>query len=167
MQSQQTHTAQLHCNSSAKSSLHCYNQLVTCHFAGPGWKKVDDWTVDPGLAIACNPEGANNTGLDTKVDGATRPSDCLATGGYVLPPSFGQQAIKCTGPSYAPGPYNRLKQCLPCPSGFGAPENDIGLHIQKDQVCQVPPGRFLEGGVVRECPWGLYRSDSVPLDDKR
>ncbi|WIA38112.1 hypothetical protein OEZ86_001474 [Tetradesmus obliquus] len=133
----------------------------------PGWKKVDEWTVDPGAAVACNPEGATNNGLDTKVEGATRPSDCLATGGYVLPSSFGQQAIKCTGPSYAPGPYNRLKQCLPCPSGFGAPDVDVGLHIHKAEVCQVPPGRFLEGGVVRECPWGLYRPDSVPLDDKR
>jgi hypothetical protein len=136
------------------------------HLAGPGWKKVDEWTVDSGTAVACNPQNATNSGLDTKTDAATRPSDCLATGGYILPSSFGLPAIKCTGASYAPGPYNRLKQCLPCPSGFGGPESDTGLHIKKDDVCLVPPGRFLEGGVVRECPWGMCRSDSVGLTDK-
>jgi hypothetical protein len=84
-----------------------------------------------------------------------------------MPASFGEPAVLCTGPSYAPGPYNRLKQCLPCPSGFGTPQNFSSLHIDKNQVCQVPPGRFLETGVVRDCPLGMFRVGTVPVDDKR
>jgi hypothetical protein len=84
-----------------------------------------------------------------------------------MPANIGEPAIRCLGPSYAPGPYNRLKQCLPCPSGFATPLGFTKLQMDKHEVCQVPPGRLLETGVVRDCPNGLYRSGSVPVDDKR
>jgi hypothetical protein len=33
-------------------------------------------------------------------------------------------------------------------------------------VCQVPPGKFWELDVVRDCPKGLYRSSFVCTDNR-
>jgi hypothetical protein len=75
----------------------------------------------------------------------------VAEGGYVLPPTAGQPAIRGVGNTYAP-PGNRLQTCLPCQSGLAVPPTYYGLQSDRTEVCQVPPGRFWELNVVRECP---------------
>jgi hypothetical protein len=89
----------------------------------------------------------------------------VAKAGYVLPATRGQPALACSGSSYAPA-YNRLRSCLPCQSGLQAPPSLRGPQSDKLEVCQVPPGRFWELNVVRECPKGLYRSNWVKTDNR-
>jgi hypothetical protein len=62
-----------------------------------------------------------------------------------------QPAIRCAGNTYAP-PGNRLQACLPCQSGLAVPPTYYGLQSDRTEVCLVPPGRFWELNVVRECP---------------
>jgi hypothetical protein len=83
----------------------------------------------------------------------------------VLPATAGAPAQECTGSTYAPA-FNRLRTCLPCQSGLAAPDNYNGTHDNKLDVCQVPPGKFWELNVVRDCPKGLYRENFVRTDDK-
>lgn len=85
--------------------------------------------------------------------------------GYVIPGTLGQPAVQCTGSSYAPN-LNRLSVCLPCQSGLQAPIDYTGPHADKLDVCQVPPGKFWELNVVRDCPRGLYRSGHVRTDNR-
>jgi hypothetical protein len=83
----------------------------------------------------------------------------------VLPQTRGQPALACSGSSYAPA-YNRLRTCLACQSGLQAPPGLTTPQSDKLEVCQVPPGRFWELNVVRECPKGLYRSNWVKTDNR-
>jgi hypothetical protein len=83
----------------------------------------------------------------------------------VLPATAGAAAQACTGSTYAPA-LNRLRACLPCQSGLAAPEGYNGTRDNKLDVCQVPPGKFWELNVVRDCPKGLYRENFVRTDDK-
>lgn len=71
----------------------------------------------------------------------------------------------CNGSTYAPA-YNKLRACLPCQSGLQVPSNFTGVHADKLDVCQVPPGKFWELNVVRDCPKGLYRANFVRTDDR-
>lgn len=89
----------------------------------------------------------------------------VALAGYVLPTVLGQPAVQCTGSTYAPY-YNRLSICLPCQSGLQMPSNHTGPHELNKEVCQVPPGKFWELNVVRDCPKGLYRSGFARTDSK-
>lgn len=89
----------------------------------------------------------------------------VAKAGYVLPASKDQPAVQCTGSTYAPN-YNRLRACLPCQSGLQVPPGYTEPHADKNDVCQVPPGKFWELNVVRDCPVGLYRSGFVRMDNR-
>jgi hypothetical protein len=89
----------------------------------------------------------------------------VAKAGYVLPASRNQPPVQCTGSSYAPA-YNRLRACLPCQSGLQAPPDYSSPRIDRNDVCQVPPGKFWELNVVRDCPKGLYRSNFVRTDNR-
>jgi hypothetical protein len=89
----------------------------------------------------------------------------VANAGYVLPATLGLPAVQCTGSSYSP-PYNRLRACLPCQSGLQAPASYSGPRTDRNAVCQVPPGKFWELNVVRDCPKGLYRSEFVRTDNR-
>ncbi|KAF8063058.1 Heat shock 22 kDa protein [Scenedesmus sp. PABB004] len=111
-----------------------------------------------GLPISCG------TGLTTKAERTARASDCIARAGYVLPAQPGSPGVRCTGDSYAPE-ANKLRTCLPCQSGLSAPPSYIGARAKKELVCQVPPGRFWELNVVRDCPQGLYREEYVLTTD--
>jgi hypothetical protein len=84
--------------------------------------------------------------------------------GYVMPIMYGQPARAC-GNSYAPA-LNRLQDCLTCQYGLEAPPNYSGPRADKIDVCQVPPGRFWEFHVARECPKGMYRADWVRRDTR-
>lgn len=86
-------------------------------------------------------------------------------GGYVLPRKAGDPAVPCVGDSYSPN-NNRLSACLRCQSGLAAPPSLTGLRIDRNAVCQVPPGRFWETNVVRMCAVGLYRDTYRPASDK-
>eukprot|EP00775_Hariotina_reticulata_P005178 gene5178-5416_t len=116
-----------------------------------------------GTARSCN--NAGSTGLTTRSERATKPTDCVATGGYVLPSTRGGNATLCTGANYAPN-LNKLSSCLKCQSGLAPPLNYTGSRVDKTQVCQLPPGRFWELNVVRDCPRGLYRENYVLVTDK-
>ncbi|KAF8072349.1 hypothetical protein HT031_000008 [Scenedesmus sp. PABB004] len=120
-------------------------------------------TDDAGALNSCNPAGT--VGLTTKSASTTRAADCIAQAGYVLPTSRGGSAQQCAGNTYAPD-LNRLKTCLPCQSGLAAPTGYNGTRDNKNDVCQVPPGKFWELNVVRDCPKGLYRSNFVRTDNK-
>ncbi|KAF8063858.1 hypothetical protein HT031_003715 [Scenedesmus sp. PABB004] len=120
-------------------------------------------TDDAGAQNSCNPTGS--VGLTTKSASTTRAADCIAQAGYVLPTSRGGAAQQCAGNTYAPD-LNRLKTCLPCQSGLAAPTGYNGTRDNKNDVCQVPPGKFWELNVVRDCPKGLYRSNFVRTDNK-
>lgn len=89
----------------------------------------------------------------------------VAKAGYVLPPARGQPAVACSGSSYAPA-LNRLRACLPCQSGLATPPGYSGPRTDKLDVCQVPPGRFWELNVVRDCPKGMYRPSWVRTDNR-
>jgi hypothetical protein len=89
----------------------------------------------------------------------------VALGGYVLPKKAGDPAAQCTGATYAPN-NNRLSACLKCQSGLGSPADYNGTRADRNQVCQVPPGRFWELNVVRDCPKGLYRASYRLVSDK-
>ncbi|WIA40047.1 hypothetical protein OEZ86_013466 [Tetradesmus obliquus] len=116
-----------------------------------------------GLPMSCNAN--NSTGLTTKSERSTRRADCIARAGYVLPATAGSPAQECTGSTYAPA-FNRLRTCLPCQSGLAAPPDYTGARDDKLAVCQVPPGKFWELNVVRDCPKGLYREEYVRTDNK-
>ncbi|WIA22051.1 hypothetical protein OEZ85_004397 [Tetradesmus obliquus] len=116
-----------------------------------------------GNPMSCNAN--NSTGLTTKSERSTRRADCIAQAGYVLPATAGAAAQECTGSTYAPA-FNRLRTCLPCQSGLAAPLDYTGAHDDKLAVCQVPPGKFWELNVVRDCPKGLYREEFVRTDNK-
>uniref|UniRef100_A0A383VQR0 Tyrosine-protein kinase ephrin type A/B receptor-like domain-containing protein n=1 Tax=Tetradesmus obliquus TaxID=3088 RepID=A0A383VQR0_TETOB len=116
-----------------------------------------------GNPMSCNAN--NSTGLTTKSERSTRRADCIAQAGYVLPATAGAAAQECTGSTYAPA-FNRLRTCLPCQSGLAAPLDYSGAHDDKLAVCQVPPGKFWELNVVRDCPKGLYREEFVRTDNK-
>uniref|UniRef100_A0A383W8R7 Tyrosine-protein kinase ephrin type A/B receptor-like domain-containing protein n=1 Tax=Tetradesmus obliquus TaxID=3088 RepID=A0A383W8R7_TETOB len=116
-----------------------------------------------GAANSCNI--GTSTGLTTKSARSTRRADCIAQAGYVLPATAGGEAQECTGSTYAPA-FNRLRTCLPCQSGLAAPDGYTGAHDNKLDVCQVPPGKFWELNVVRDCPKGLYREEFVRTDNK-
>jgi hypothetical protein len=92
-------------------------------------------------------------------------SSAVAQAGYVLPATAGAAAQECQGSTYAPA-FNRLRTCLPCQSGLAAPADYNGTRDNKLDVCQVPPGKFWELNVVRDCPKGLYRENFVRTDDK-
>lgn len=113
-----------------------------------------------GQAVACG------EGLTTLAERSTKASDCVALGGYVLPAQPGQPGVLCSGSSYAPA-LNRLKRCLPCPSGFDTPPDFDGPRVDKNEVCQVPPGHFFETNVIRVCPVGLFRSDFVKITERQ
>ncbi|WIA42909.1 hypothetical protein OEZ86_008823 [Tetradesmus obliquus] len=115
-----------------------------------------------GTAEPCAP---SNMGLTTKSEGSTKYSDCIALGGFVLPAARGQEAVRCTGNTYAP-PANRLRSCLPCQSGLEVPPEYRFLQEDRSEVCRVPPGRFWELNVVRECPRGLYREEYARITDR-
>eukprot|EP00775_Hariotina_reticulata_P001857 gene1857-2193_t len=90
----------------------------------------------------------------------------VARGGYALPGGPTDVAIRCVGDTYAPD-LNRLRRCLKCQSGLGPPEGvNLGLQADRNEVCQVPPGRFWELNIVRLCPKGLYRERFVKVTDK-
>eukprot|EP00775_Hariotina_reticulata_P006506 gene6506-6733_t len=117
-----------------------------------------------GSSISCNKPGAN--GLTTKATRATKASDCVAIAGYVLPSADSDgNAVECTGDSYSPA-LNKLRTCLKCQSGLEAPPGYSEPRESRNDVCQVPPGRFWELNVVRDCPKGLYRSDFVKVTEK-
>ncbi|WIA13344.1 hypothetical protein OEZ85_006926 [Tetradesmus obliquus] len=116
-----------------------------------------------GNPMSCNVN--NSTGLTTKSQRSTRRADCIAQAGYVLPATAGTAAQECTGSTYAPA-FNRLRSCLPCQSGLAAPLDYTGARDDKLAVCQVPPGKFWELNVVRDCPKGLYREEYVRTDNK-
>lgn len=118
-----------------------------------------------GASRGCNPTGSS--GLTTKGRRSTRVNDCVASAGFVLPPTPGAAAVECPASTYSPQ-LNRLKTCLPCQSGLverpGFKEEG-GVRRSKDEVCMVPPGRFWELNVVRDCPKGLYREGYVNITD--
>jgi hypothetical protein len=127
-----------------------------------GNKKATGPNDDRGTQNTCGP-----TGLTTKTAKAAKYSDCVALPGYVLPKNKGDSATQCTGSTYAPA-NNKLKSCLKCQSGLESPANwPVSVpKTDKNQVCQVPPGRFLETNVIRECPKGLYRENYVLINNK-
>ncbi|WIA13214.1 hypothetical protein OEZ85_006806 [Tetradesmus obliquus] len=118
-----------------------------------------------GQARSCNANSSSIDGLTTKAERASKAADCVAKAGYVLPASRDQPAVECTGSSYSPA-YNRLRACLPCQPGLAAPPTYSGPRTDRSDVCQVPPGKFWELNVVRNCPKGLYRPSWVRTDNK-
>eukprot|EP00775_Hariotina_reticulata_P011749 gene11749-11895_t len=132
-------------------------------FCPGGSKKANSPTDDMGTPKTCNNPGS--VGLTTKQARSTKPTDCVALAGYVLPSTKGGNATQCIGDTYAPS-LNKLSACLKCQSGLKAPEDYSGPRDDKNVVCQVPPGRFWELNVVRDCPKGLYREQYVQVTEK-
>ncbi|KAF8062093.1 hypothetical protein HT031_004353 [Scenedesmus sp. PABB004] len=120
-------------------------------------------SINTGELIPCNPPLYD--GLITKAERSSRRSDCWARGGFVLPQKAGDPAPECTNSTYSPGPYNRLVTCVRCPAGFATPANYPYLQDDKNKVCQLPPGRYLDGGLSITCPVGTYRSGMVLVTD--
>ncbi|KAF8063860.1 hypothetical protein HT031_003717 [Scenedesmus sp. PABB004] len=120
---------------------------------------------DRGSRRACNPK--DTVGLTTVSTRATALSECVALAGYALPRATGMAAVECPASTYTPA-LNRLRSCLPCQSGlredpaFTASGTPRG---SRTDVCKVPPGKFWELNVVRDCPKGLYREGFANTTD--
>ncbi|WIA36543.1 hypothetical protein OEZ86_007835 [Tetradesmus obliquus] len=125
-----------------------------------------------GAASPINTTTIRANGLTTKSSGAKRPQDCVPMPGFYLA-STGrntQKAALCPKSTYSPG-YGRIRQCLKCQSGTEekpdadyatnvtdlSPPSNKTLRVNRTDVCQVGPGRYLVQNVVRDCPAGSFR----------
>ncbi|WIA16345.1 hypothetical protein OEZ85_013043 [Tetradesmus obliquus] len=125
-----------------------------------------------GAASPINTTTIRANGLTTKSSGAKRPQDCVPMPGFYLA-STGrntQKAALCPKSTYSPG-YGRIRQCLKCQSGTEekpdadyatdvaelSPSSNKMLRVNRTDVCQVGPGRYLVQNVVRDCPAGSFR----------